>query len=79
MATELMKHEPYALHKIHRTTQAEDGIFQDEHGSESVATLRPLREGAGFRAELIAVVDPTATPAPVGMGGPGPRRGPRPV
>ncbi len=79
LAAELMRHEPYAKHQIHRTTQAEDGIFADQHGAASVARLRAVeakRPEAGYVAELIVAVDPTGTPAPVGMGGPGgPRRG----
>ncbi len=78
-AAELMRHDPYAKHGIHRTTQAEDGIFQDQHGAASVARLRAVeaqRPEAGYVAELIVAVDPTKTPASVGMGGPGgpPRR-----
>jgi len=73
-AAELMRHEPYVKHQIHRTTRAEDGVFQDEHGAASVARLRSVdasRPGAGYIAELIVAVDPTKTPAPVGMRGPG--------
>jgi hypothetical protein len=32
VALELMQHEPYSLHKIHRTTQAEDDVFNGQHG-----------------------------------------------
>ena len=73
-AAELMRHEPYASHKIHRTTQAEDGIFGDQHGAASVARLHAVeakRPEAGYIAELIVAVDPTKTPGPVGMRGPG--------
>lgn len=75
----LMEQEPYRSHAIHRTTQEEDGIFQDEHGMASLAQLEPVKQGdvtRGCRAYLLAGVDPTATPAPVGgRGGPGPGRG----
>ena len=75
VATALMQHEPYSLHRIHRTTQAEDDVFNDQHGDRSIAKLIPLTPGqfsAGMRAELVASVDPTATPAPARrMGGPG--------
>ena len=67
--------EPYKSHAIHRTTQAEDGIFEGEHGVESMARLQPIAGGdytKGLRATLMASVHPTATPAPVGGGG---RRG----
>ena len=69
VSAKLMTLEPYRSHAIHRTTQDEDGIYQDEHGAASVATLHPVKKddpAAGFRASLIAGVDPTATPAPVG-------------
>lgn len=78
-ATELMKHEPYSRHAIHRTTQAEDGVFGDQHGELSVARLQPLDSGkfaAGLHAELVTFVDPTSTPAAArregGPGGPPP-------
>jgi protocatechuate 3,4-dioxygenase beta subunit len=65
-AAELMRHEPYVRHEIHRTTQAEDDIFQDQHGAASLARLRSgdaKRPDAGYVAELIVTVDPTKTPA----------------
>jgi protocatechuate 3,4-dioxygenase beta subunit len=77
LSVRLMAEEPYRSHNIHRTTQAEDHVYGDQHGELSVARVEPasLAGSSGFRAELIAAVDPTATPGPVGMGGP--RRGPR--
>jgi protocatechuate 3,4-dioxygenase beta subunit len=63
-AAKLMEHEPYSLHRIHRTTQAEDDVFGDQHGELSIARLTPLSAGGGYEAELVAAVDPTATPAP---------------
>lgn len=74
---ELMRHQPYASHRIERTTPAEDGIYQGQHGAESMATLRPLnreRPELGYAAELVVAVDPGRTPAPVGFGGPPPER-----
>jgi protocatechuate 3,4-dioxygenase beta subunit len=75
VAAELMKHQPYSLHEIHRVTATEDDIFTDQHGDLSVANLQPVRSGevsAGFRADLVAYVDPNATPAATGrMLGPG--------
>jgi protocatechuate 3,4-dioxygenase beta subunit len=62
VAAGLMKHEPYSRHAIHRTTQDEDGVFGGQGGELSIARLRP--SGNGYRAELIAAVDPTASPAP---------------
>jgi len=73
-AAELMRHEPYSRHRIHRTTQDEDGVFQGQHGAASVAVLRRVDEHqpeAGYIADLIVAVDPTATPGPVRMRGPG--------
>jgi protocatechuate 3,4-dioxygenase beta subunit len=75
-AAKLMEHEPYAKHKIHRTTQAEDDVFNGQHGELSIARLTPVAGGSGYAAELVAAVDPTATPAPAerrfGPGGPPP-------
>lgn len=79
MNVKLMAQGPYAEHKIHRTTEKEDGVFRDEHGSSAIATLVPrdVRQPAmGYVAELHVAVDPTATPKPVGMGAGGhPPRG----
>ncbi len=79
-AAEPMRHEPYAKHQIHRTTQAEDGVFQDQQGSASIAKLvsaEATHPEMGYVADLIVAVDPTKTPVPVGMrapGGPPPAR-----
>jgi protocatechuate 3,4-dioxygenase beta subunit len=73
-AAKLMEHEPYSRHKIHRTTQSEDDVFGDQHGELSIARLKPLGDAAGYEAELVTAVDPTATPGPAerrgGFGGP---------
>jgi protocatechuate 3,4-dioxygenase beta subunit len=70
----LMAKGPYATHPIHRTTAAEDMVFQGQHGIASIAMLLPVdpkRPEQGLIAELRVGVDPTATPKPVGgMGGP---------
>lgn len=79
MTAELMRHEPYAKHQIHRTTQAEDMVFNGQHGGPSISNLRMIdakRPESGYTAELIVAVDPTATPAPAGRGGPGGPGGP---
>jgi protocatechuate 3,4-dioxygenase beta subunit len=78
LAVRLMAREPYSRHRIHRTTQAEDQVYGDQHGELSVARIAPVHAddpGAGFHAELIAAVDPSATPAAAGRrrGGPPPR------
>ncbi|WP_158942696.1 hypothetical protein [Granulicella sp. S190] len=60
--------------QIHRTPQAEDHVFEDQHGGLQIAKLQPIQPGqfiAGLRAEIIAAVDPTANPAPTRMGRPG--------
>jgi protocatechuate 3,4-dioxygenase beta subunit len=75
IAAELMNHEPYRLHKIHRVTQSEDQVFGDQHGETSIARLEWIRSketSAGMRADIVAAVDPTATPGPAGR-----RDGPR--
>jgi protocatechuate 3,4-dioxygenase beta subunit len=71
----IAKLQPYAKHSdLHRTTQAEDMVFQDEHGAPGLMTLnriQPRTDAAGFIATVTLAVDPDATPAPVGMRGPG--------
>lgn len=60
-AAELMQHEPYRLHKIHRTTQAEDRVFGEQQGELSIAQLRPLHSehpAAGLAAEIVTALDP---------------------
>ena len=60
-----MQQEPYSKREIHRTTQAEDMVYNDQQGKLSVArmtALHPEVSAAGFHAELIAAVDPHATP-----------------
>jgi protocatechuate 3,4-dioxygenase beta subunit len=81
LAVQLMAREPYRRHEIHRTTQAEDMVYGDQHGELSVARIDPVKvkelaADLKIRAELIAAVDPTATPADAGRRG-GPGRGPR--
>jgi len=71
----IAKLQPYVKHQdLHLTTQAEDHVFQDEHGAPGLMTLSRLEarsDAAGFVATVTVAVDPEATPAPVGMGGPG--------
>jgi protocatechuate 3,4-dioxygenase beta subunit len=79
VAVELMSRAPYNEHKIHRTTQAGDGVFNRQGGAQMIAkpaALSGTDVHAGLSASIAAAVDPTATPAPVGFGGPGgPGRG----
>jgi protocatechuate 3,4-dioxygenase beta subunit len=76
VATELMRHEPYSLHRIHRTTQDEDHVFGDQNGHLAIARLQPGNVAQGMHAELVTAVDPTATPAGAQRRGrpPGPPR-----
>ena len=72
--TRLMEREPYSLHKIHRTTNAEDGIYNEQSGKLSIASIEAVRGSDlmnGARASIVAALDPSATPEPVGRGGPG--------
>jgi protocatechuate 3,4-dioxygenase beta subunit len=69
VAAKLMQQGPYADHKIHRVTETEDGIFQHQHGSASMADVTQGHNE--LLATLKIAVDPTATPTPVqGFGGP---------
>jgi protocatechuate 3,4-dioxygenase beta subunit len=64
MTAELMQHDPYRRHKIHRTTQTEDRVFGEQQGELSIAKVQPLHPGqpaAGLVAELVACLDPSAS------------------
>jgi protocatechuate 3,4-dioxygenase beta subunit len=66
VTAELMEHDPYRRHKIHRTTQAEDRVFGEQQGELSIAQLGPLHPGqpaGGLVAELVTCFDPTAAGA----------------
>jgi protocatechuate 3,4-dioxygenase beta subunit len=69
------KLQPYAKHSdVHLTTQGEDHVFEEEHGAVGMLTLNRVEarsDEGGFIATVTLAVDPEATPAPVGMGGPG--------
>lgn len=68
--------KPYATRlAVHRTTQAEDGVFRSQHGDASMVNIERLgkTDQNGFRATVTLAVAPDATPAPVrGFGGRGP-------
>lgn len=67
LSVKLMARGPYSEHKIHRTTQAEDMVFGDQNGQLTIAritSVSPSDLNAPLHAELIAAVDPTATPGP---------------
>ncbi len=60
---QVAKMSPYVKRaNVHRTTQAEDGIFNSQHGAASMVKLERLDEG--FLATVTLAVDPEATPAP---------------
>jgi hypothetical protein len=66
----MMAQAPYANHKIHRTTPAEDIVYEPQHGDSCIAGVVLLKAddpSAGYVAELRIGVDPGATPAPVGF------------
>ena len=71
---QLMQQAPYARHKIHRTTQLEDQVFEGQQGKLSIAKMKALAgadHSNGYAAEIVASVDPTATPSPARrQGGP---------
>lgn len=58
---------------VHRTTQAEDHVFQDQHGAGLIAGVERLvkngKDSDRFVASITMAVDPEATPARVGFGG----------
>jgi protocatechuate 3,4-dioxygenase beta subunit len=61
VAAELMQHDPYRRHKIHRTLQAEDRVFGEQQGELSIAQLRPLHPehaAAGLAADIVTAIDP---------------------
>jgi protocatechuate 3,4-dioxygenase beta subunit len=63
VTAELMQHDPYRRHKIHRTTQAEDRVFGEQQGELSIAPLRPLHAehpAAGLTADIVTAIDPEA-------------------
>lgn len=69
----LMRAEPYRRNTVARTTQSEDPVFAHQHGDAAIARTSALHGDAhekGMRAQVVAVVDPEATPQPVGVGGP---------
>jgi protocatechuate 3,4-dioxygenase beta subunit len=78
LTADIAKLQPYVKHaNVRRTLQAEDFVFTDQHGSAGMLRMERLTPGsnaAGFVANITIAVDPDATPAPTGFGGP---RGPR--
>jgi protocatechuate 3,4-dioxygenase beta subunit len=72
---------PYATRsEVRRTTQAEDGPFNEQHGAECLLKIERLgkTDSDGFHASVTLAVDPDATPAIIGPGGPGPGGPPPP-
>jgi protocatechuate 3,4-dioxygenase beta subunit len=76
ISDQVYKLAPYSSHAGTRTPQSRDGIFTGQHGSSAMLSLTPLKAGSvadGYLAEVRLGVNPDATPAPVGAGGPGGR------
>jgi protocatechuate 3,4-dioxygenase beta subunit len=75
----IAKLEPYSKRLgIHRTTQAEDQVFTEQHGSGVMLAMERVgkrSDAEGFVATITLAVDPSASPAPVGVGGGGRGRG----
>ncbi|HLY20530.1 MAG TPA: intradiol ring-cleavage dioxygenase [Bryobacteraceae bacterium] len=68
---QVAKIEPYAKRlNVHRTLQREDGIFNGQHGADSLVDLHRLggTNSDGFLATVMLAVDPEATPPPAGHG-----------
>jgi protocatechuate 3,4-dioxygenase beta subunit len=67
--------QPYTKHQdVHRTTQEEDHVFEDQHGAAGMVTLNRIEaksDRAGFIATVTLAVDPDAVPQALGMGGGG--------
>jgi protocatechuate 3,4-dioxygenase beta subunit len=76
---DIAKLEPYAKRLgVYRTTQAEDGVFNGQHGAACMLGITRLKSGSnadGFLATVTLAIALEATPAPVGAGGRGPRGG----
>jgi protocatechuate 3,4-dioxygenase beta subunit len=76
LTEKIAKLEPYAKRlNIHRTTQQEDHVFNEQHGLQQMVKIERLgkTDADGFLATVTVAVDPEANPGPVGPGGPGPR------
>lgn len=74
--------EPYAKRNgVHRTSQREDHVFNEQHGSECMLAIGRLGKADkdGFRATATLAIDMEATPRPVSGFGRGGRGGPPPA
>jgi protocatechuate 3,4-dioxygenase beta subunit len=75
VTAQVAKLPPYAKRlNVHRTTQAEDHVYNDQNGAAGLVTLARLKSGSnaeGFLATATLAVDLDATPAGVGGGGRG--------
>ena len=78
ITADIARVEPYSTHlDVHRTLQSEDGVFNGQHGGESIMKLErlaPRSNAGGFLATITLAVDPEATPTPVRGFGPPPTR-----
>ena len=63
--------KPYSNHEIERTTLADDGVFNGQHGNQGMADLSllsPRSPSSGYVATLVLGVDPESMPAPANRG-----------
>jgi len=78
ITADIARLEPYSTHlDVHRTLQTEDGVFNGQHGGDSIMKLErlaPRSNAGGFLATITLAVDPEATPWPVHGFGPPPGR-----
>jgi len=73
ISTSVVAMKPYSNHEIERTTLADDGVYNGQHGSQGTASLsllNPRSPSSGYVASLVLGVDPDATPAPANRGRP---------
>jgi protocatechuate 3,4-dioxygenase beta subunit len=73
ISTSIVTQKPYSNHEIERTTLAEDGVFNGQHGNQGMADLSLLSSSSpssGYVATLVLGVDPDAMPAPANRGRP---------
>ena len=64
VALAVAKGKPYSQHAAGRTTQAQDKVFAEQHGADSMANVlwnKQTEAAFGLRAELTVAVAPSAT------------------
>jgi protocatechuate 3,4-dioxygenase beta subunit len=64
ISTAILATAPYSTNHVRRTTLDEDPVYTDQHGSEVIATVLPIKPGslaAGYLATISFGIDPDAT------------------